>query len=91
MNEQVITKDNIKKFTDQCFDKDNDKSASIVKGILDAKSPRKSDISNEMEGNPSANYKTIQRFLDRTRSEYGLRIIESDTKVDHGISQIPRP
>lgn len=31
---------------------------------MDAKSPRISDISNEMEGNPDANYKMIQRFLD---------------------------
>jgi len=49
MNEQIITIDNIEKFTDQCFDRDNDKAACIVKGILDAKSPRISDISNEME------------------------------------------
>jgi len=37
--------------TDQCFDRDNDKVARIVKG-----SPRisdiSSDISNEMDGNP---------------------------------------
>ena len=46
MNEDVTTIDNIKKFTDQCFDRDNDKSARIVKGILDARSPRISDISN---------------------------------------------
>ena len=64
MNEQIITIDNIKKFTDQCFDRDNDKAARIVKGILDAKSPRISDISNEMDDKPDANYKTIQRFLD---------------------------
>jgi hypothetical protein len=31
MNEQIITKDNIKQFTDQCFDKENDKAARIVK------------------------------------------------------------
>ncbi|HGJ64765.1 TPA: hypothetical protein ENS27_05165 [bacterium] len=47
MNEQIINIDNIKQFTDQCFDKDNDKAAKIVKGILDAKSPRISDISNK--------------------------------------------
>ena len=62
MNEQIITIDNIKKFTDQCFDRNNDKAARIVKGILDVS--RISDISNEMDGNPDANYKTIQRFLD---------------------------
>jgi len=30
MNEQIINIDNIKQFTDQCFDKDNDKAAKIV-------------------------------------------------------------
>jgi len=46
MNKNIITLYNIKRFTDQCFDKDNDKSAKIVKGILNAKSPRIFDISN---------------------------------------------
>jgi len=79
MNEQIITKDNIKQFTDQCFDKDNDKAARIVKGILDAKSPRISDISNEMEGNPDANYKTIQRFLDNNDPRENLhRLFNED-------------
>ena len=32
MNKNVITLYNIKKFTDQCFDKDNDKVASIIIG-----------------------------------------------------------
>ena len=64
MNKNVITLYNIKRFTGQCFDRDNDKAACIVKGILDAKSPRISDISNAMDGNPDANYKMIQRFLD---------------------------
>jgi hypothetical protein len=65
MNDDVTTIDNIKKFTDQCFDRDNNKSARIVKGILDARSPRISDISNNMDGNADANYKTIQRFIDK--------------------------
>jgi hypothetical protein len=81
MNEQIITKDNIKQFTDQCFDKENDKAARIVKGILDAKSPRISDISNEMEGNPDANYKTIQRFLDNNDPRENLhRLFNEDTQ-----------
>jgi hypothetical protein len=47
MNKNVITLYNIKRFTSQCFDKDNDKVASIIKGILDSKSPRISDISSK--------------------------------------------
>jgi len=33
----IITINNIKLFTDQCFDRENDKASRIVKGILDAK------------------------------------------------------
>jgi hypothetical protein len=79
MNEQIMDIDNIKQFTDQCFDKDNDKAARIVKGILGAKSPRISDISNEMDGNPDANYKTIQRFLDNNDPRENLhRLFNED-------------
>ena len=45
------------------FDRDNDKAVGIVKGFLDARSPRISDISNNMDCNADANYKTIQRFI----------------------------
>ncbi|MGQ9609175.1 MAG: hypothetical protein ACUVWN_07730 [bacterium] len=72
MNKNVITLYNIKKFTDQCFDKDNDKVVGIIKGILDAKSPRISDISNAMDGNPDANYKIAQRFLDNNDSRENI-------------------
>ena len=78
MNEQIINIDNIKQFTDQCFDKENDKAAKIVKGILDAKSPRISDISNEMSGNPDANYKIIQRFLDKNDPRENLHRLFND-------------
>ena len=78
MNEQIINIDNIKQFTDQCFDKENDKVAKIVKGILDAKSPRISDISNEMSGNPDANYKIIQRFLDKNDPRENLHRLFND-------------
>ena len=64
MNKDNATIDNIKQFTDQCFDRESEKAAGIIKGILDARSPRISDISNAMEGNSDANYKTIQRFID---------------------------
>lgn len=93
MNEQVTNINNIKRFTDQCFDKDNDKVASIVKGILDAKSPRISDISNAMEGNPTANYKTIQRFLDNNDPRENLhRLFNEDTEFIIGdATEIHRP
>jgi len=82
MNDHVITLYNIKRFTDQCFDKDNDKVAPIIKGILDARSPRISDISNKMDGNPSANYKMIQRFLDNNDPRDNLhRLFNEDSPI----------
>jgi len=38
MNIEVTTIDNIKGFTDQCFDRESEKAAEIIKGILDAHS-----------------------------------------------------
>lgn len=73
MNKENATKDNIKQFTDQCFDRESEKAAGIIKGILDARSPRISDISNAMDGNPDANYKTIQRFIDHNEPKDALR------------------
>ncbi|MGQ9610859.1 MAG: hypothetical protein ACUVWN_16305 [bacterium] len=64
MNKNVITLYDIKRFTDQCFDRDNDKVVGIIKGILDAKSPRISDISNTVDSNQNANYRIAQRSLD---------------------------
>jgi hypothetical protein len=35
----------------------------ILQAILDARSPRLSDLSHKMPASPSANYKMLQRFL----------------------------
>jgi hypothetical protein len=37
--------------------------AAIVKGLLEAQSPRLTNISEKMDGNSSSNYKGIQRFV----------------------------
>ncbi len=80
MNKENITIDNIKGFTDQCFDRESEKAASIVKGVLDSRSPRISDISNAMDGNPEANYKTIQRFMDKNDPKEALqRLYDEDS------------
>ena len=93
MNEQIININNIKQFIDQCFDRDSDKAASIVKGILSAKSPRISDISNEMQGNPDANYKSIQRFLDNNDPRENLHRLfnEEEEFVIGDPTEIHRP
>jgi hypothetical protein len=40
----IITIDNIKPFTDQCFDGENDKANQIVKEIMYAKSPSRMNL-----------------------------------------------
>jgi hypothetical protein len=93
MNRDNASIHNIKQFTDQCFDRDSDKAASIVKGILDARSPRISDISNAMEGNSDANYKTIQRFIDKNDPKEALyRLYDEDSSIVLGDpTDIERP
>ena len=67
-----ITKRTIKRFTDQCFDMESELAARIIKGVLDARSPRISDIANAMEGNYDANYKSIQRFIEDDKAKEAL-------------------
>ncbi len=74
MNRQIIKLSDMRRFTDECFDeeKESKQAARILKGILDARSPRISDISHAMEGSPEANYKAIQRFLNTSDPRRGL-------------------
>lgn len=46
-----------------------EKAKKVIKGILQARSPRQSDIAREMSGNEAANYKYIQRFLQQSEPE----------------------
>lgn len=57
MNKRSISMGSIKRFTDQCFDREEEQAARIIKGVLDARSPRISDIADAMDGNEDANYK----------------------------------
>jgi len=74
MLKQVIKLSDTQKFSAERFDDSNeaDKAANILKGIIDTRSPRISDISQAMRGNPEANYKAIQRFLDSNDTEETL-------------------
>ena len=49
-----------------------DKAANLLNGIIDNRSPPMSDISQAMRGNPEADYKAIQRFLDSNDTEEAL-------------------
>jgi len=64
----------VQKFTAECFDRPEEvgKAARIIKGILEAQSPRLSEISYAMGGNHEANYKSIQRFLAASNPQKAL-------------------
>ncbi|MHC4753243.1 MAG: transposase [Planctomycetota bacterium] len=72
MSKRITTKRNIERFTDQCFDRESEKAARIIKGVLDAGSPRISDIADAMDGNSDANYKAIQRFIEDDKPKEAL-------------------
>jgi len=55
--------------------------ANIVKGLLEAQSPRLTNISEKMDGNSSRNYKVIQRFLKKVElKRLLLRFYQEDAE-----------
>jgi len=82
-------------FVESLFDDDETakKATEILKGMIEAHSPRLSDISREMKGNESANYKKIQRFLQETEPQQALlRLFQSEAEFVIGDpTEIPRP
>jgi hypothetical protein len=69
------------------------KAARIVSGILQARSPRVSEIARAMKGNEAANYKTIQRFLEgQDPREVLLRLFREQAPFVIGDpTEMPRP
>lgn len=50
-------------------------ASEIIAGIMEARSPRLSDIAAHMSGNPDACYKRIQRFLYRNEPQEALQFL----------------
>ena len=72
---------NTDEFTRYLFDNERHAktAADIAHAILNATSPRISDISQRMAGSPVANYKAVQRFLAQTDPrEALLRLFQPD-------------
>jgi hypothetical protein len=69
------------------------KATRIVEGILQARSPRLSEIARAMKGNEAANYKCIQRFLaDHDPREVLLRLFREQAPFVIGDpTEMPRP
>lgn len=69
------------------------KAATILRAILEAQSPRLSEIAQKMPGTPDANYKQIQRFLVKIDPKSILwRLFQTDAPFVLGDpTEIPRP
>jgi len=69
------------------------KATVILKAILEAQSPRLSEIAQKMPGKPAANYKHIQRFLASTDPKIILwRLFQTDAPFVLGDpTEMPRP
>lgn len=68
-------------------------AAVILKALLEAQSPRLSEIAQQMPGKPDANYKQLQRFLATTDPKTTLlRLFQTDAPFVLGDpTEIPRP
>ena len=75
MEQKVITLGDMHKFAHELFDGEEEaaKAAAILKAILDGRSPRLSEVAQNMEGNPEANYKAVQRFLRWAEPQKALK------------------
>ena len=69
------------------------KAAWIVEGILKGRSPRLSDIARAMRREEAANYKCVQRFIERIDpQEVLLRLFQSEAPFMIGDpTEMPRP
>jgi hypothetical protein len=67
----------ISEFAKQLFvdDKTANKASAMIEGIMDAKSPRISDIADAMPGEYEANYKAVQRFLAESETKKQLQML----------------
>ncbi len=85
----------ISKFAHFLFDSEPEarKAATILAGLFEAQSPRLSRIAQKMPGSPDANYKQIQRFLDRADPQAALqRLFQVEAPFVIGDpTEIPRP
>jgi hypothetical protein len=67
----------ISEFAKKLFadDKTANKASAIIEGIMDAQSPRMSDIADAMPGEYEANYKAVQRFLVKSEPKEQLQML----------------
>lgn len=82
-------------FTQQLFDEEREarQAAQLIQAILKARSPRLTDIAEQMQGHPTANYKALQRFLRRVNPKDALRrLFQAKAPFVIGDpTEVPRP
>lgn len=85
----------ISEFAQQLFDQERsaEQAAVIMQGIWESRSARLSEISQHMPGNADANYKAIQRFVQRHDAKAALmRLFQADAPFVIGDpTEIARP
>lgn len=85
----------IYQFAQVLFDSDDvaRQATPILKAILDAQSARQSEIAQKMCGTPEANYKHMQRFMQKVDSkEILLRLFQEEAPFVLGdVTELPRP
>ena len=85
----------VQDFCQYLFDDDklSEKAAVILQAILEARSPRLSDLSHKMPDSPDANYKTLQRFLAQATPKAALhRLFWEEAPFFLGDpTEMPRP
>lgn len=71
----MLHKMKLQEFVHNLFDQTDiaRKAALIIQAILEARSPRLSDISHRMPASPDANYKMLQRFLAKVDPREALQ------------------
>lgn len=64
-------------FVQQLYNDDHtaQQASEIIEGIMEARSPRLSDIAARMAGNEAASYKRIQRFLQENDPREALKML----------------
>ena len=91
----MLQSNQIFQFAQLLFDTDDiaHQATAILKAILDAQSARQSDIAQKMRGTPSANYKHLQRFMQKVDVKQTLlRLFQTDAPFVLGdVTELPRP
>jgi hypothetical protein len=91
----MLQSNQIFQFAQLLFDTDDvaHQATSILKAVLDAQSARQSEIAQKMRGTPDANYKRLQRFMNKVDAKQTLlRLFQADMPFVLGdVTELPRP